>query len=83
MSSDCLACPNQFTFYRRDSPLEECPCLERYFDNHNKKCVECDRSCLTCSGKDKNKCLTCDEDDERELMNVSYCGCVNDYYEDT
>ena len=77
-----MTCPDEDIFFRENSPDDGCPCLEHYFNDGKKKCTDCDTSCLTCDGRDKNKCLSCDEYEGRELIKVSYCGCVGDLYED-
>jgi len=46
-------------------------------------CIQCDETCLTCSGTGEDQCLTCDEGESHHMLFDGYCvlKCPTYYYE--
>jgi hypothetical protein len=66
----CITC--DATAFRVSPP--ECVCMEGYYEDATKTCVECAAHCMTCSSA--TECETC----RCNRVNAPTCGCPVDFY---
>ncbi|KAL4463429.1 hypothetical protein ABPG72_003125 [Tetrahymena utriculariae] len=58
-STDCLSCSKgQYLLVSNNTCISNCNTKNGYFISGS-KCIECDKSCKTCSGELETNCLTC------------------------
>ncbi|EGR31614.1 zinc finger lsd1 subclass family protein, putative [Ichthyophthirius multifiliis] len=60
--NQCLSCKGDLFLYEGKC-IKNCP--EQYFENislNNNICDSCDPTCLSCFGKENNKCISCNGD---------------------
>ncbi|KAM3127352.1 hypothetical protein pb186bvf_020552 [Paramecium bursaria] len=72
---NCLKC--QFSCHMCNQN-QDCLCYDGYY-SQGIQCGLCNRTCLTCDGRQQNNCLSCDQNQSRFLFNQQ-CICKQGYF---
>ncbi|KAL4454553.1 hypothetical protein ABPG74_021758 [Tetrahymena malaccensis] len=79
-SNQCLECDtSKFRIISNTPGQQTCNCQDGYYDSLN-NCIQCDQSCLRCSGNSDKQCLACDQSKFRYLKD-GQCVCQDTYYD--
>ncbi|KAL4499147.1 hypothetical protein ABPG72_017049 [Tetrahymena utriculariae] len=79
--NQCTNCTGDLFF---DPILKQCEsnCQQKYYANkNNNQCMECDKSCLECTGSKKNQCKSC-PDTFILFNNECISNCPDQYFKD-
>ncbi|KAL4461137.1 hypothetical protein ABPG73_001250 [Tetrahymena malaccensis] len=60
--NDCITCIEKYYFSLKSKQCVQCDLENKQYLTDDKKCDDCSEKCLTCSGPNKDNCLTCVKD---------------------
>ena len=82
-AENCVTCDTEGNFKKSGTT---CICEDGFAlvidsNDGSASCVPCDETCATCQTFQPEFCLTCRDDDFRELVAGGICKCIEDYFE--